>query len=48
MDQFGVSALADWLEDQTSALLNKKTIIDLDRVYTAIDYLQVLKNPAAA
>lgn len=48
MDQFGVSALADWLEDQTSAILNKKTIVDLDRVYTAIDYLQVLKNPASA
>ena len=48
MDQFGVTALADWLEEQSDALLSKKTIINLDRVYKAVDYLNVLKNTAAA
>lgn len=48
MDQFGVSALADWLEAETDALLSKKTMLDLDQVFAAVDYLGVLKNPAAA
>lgn len=48
MDQFGISSLADWLEEQTDALLGKQTILDLDKVYAAIDFLNVLKNPAAA
>lgn len=46
MDQFGVSALADWLEAETDALLSKKTKLDLDRVFAAVDDLKVLKNPA--
>ncbi|WP_127848478.1 hypothetical protein [Lacticaseibacillus hulanensis] len=48
MDEFSVSTLADWLEEHTSALLDKTELLDLKPVYAAIDYLGVLKNPAAS
>jgi hypothetical protein len=48
MDDFSVSTLADWLEEHTSALLDKKEVLDLNQVFAAIDYLGVLKNPAAS
>ncbi|WP_054677861.1 hypothetical protein [Lacticaseibacillus sharpeae] len=48
MDEFSVSTLADWFEEHTSALLEKKEVLDLNKVYAAVDYLGVLKNPAAS
>ncbi len=48
MDEYGVSALADWLEEHTGALLDKKELLDLNKVYATIDYLGVLNNPAVS
>lgn len=48
MDEFSISTLADWLEENTSALLEKKVQLDLSQVNVAVDYLGVLKNPAAS
>ncbi|WP_179394445.1 hypothetical protein [Lacticaseibacillus absianus] len=47
MDQFGVSELADWLEANTPALLDKTTKMPTDRILAAVDYLNVLAQPAA-
>lgn len=47
MDQYGISELADWLETQSDALLAKTTAFPEEKVQAAVDYLQVLKHPAA-
>ncbi|MHA3066882.1 hypothetical protein [Lacticaseibacillus saniviri] len=46
MDQFGISQLADWLEEKHQAILDKQTKLDLATVLEAIDYLAVLDQPA--
>ncbi|KRM72019.1 hypothetical protein [Lacticaseibacillus brantae] len=46
MDQFGISRLADWLEDNTQAILDKKVKLDLAEILAAVDYLGVLDRPA--
>ncbi|WP_204122587.1 hypothetical protein [Lacticaseibacillus mingshuiensis] len=47
MDQFGISDLADWLEAHSTALLEKKEAMPVDRVFAAVDQLGVLQQPAA-
>ncbi|WP_125703835.1 hypothetical protein [Lacticaseibacillus daqingensis] len=46
MDQYGVSELADWLEAKTQALLENNEQLPLERIAAAVDYLNVLAQPA--
>lgn len=48
MDQFSVTALADQLEADTDKLLAKETVLNADAINEAVDYLDVLQNPAAS
>lgn len=47
MDQFEISELADWLEANHAGLLDKTTALPEEKVLAAVDYLKVLKQPAA-
>ncbi|KRM87606.1 hypothetical protein [Lacticaseibacillus thailandensis] len=48
MDQFSVTALADQLEADTDKLLAKEMVLNADAINEAVDYLDVLQNPAAS
>ncbi|KRL47568.1 hypothetical protein [Lacticaseibacillus manihotivorans] len=48
MEQYSISELADWLEAQSDALLAKSVAFPETKVQAVVDYLKVLKHPAAA